>query len=225
MPRHPSHRSAIPTIPVLLLGLLAALPLLAQANTTLTDLPGAVVSANSCYLSSCTLPGTFSALNAIDHQPYSRLSGQHGWNAGDHGSVGDPNWWRIDFGASYSLSSVKLEFGDNLGAYQGYNNVYQLLSSSDGTHWQLIGSGTLTDLTGNLEALTDNYSWTGAERPVARWLEYRVVGGSHWSELSEISVTGTPYTAAVPEPGSYALMSAGLLAMGWLSRRRSQAGR
>jgi len=198
----------------------------AQADTVLTNLPAAVASANSCYLSICDLPGTFSAANAIDHQPYSRITGQHGWNAGDYGSAGDPNWWRLDFGALYAIASVKLEFGDNLGAYQGYTNLYQLRGSSDGTNWQLLASGTLTDLTdltdltGNTEALTDQYGWAGNAQPVARWLEYRVVGGSHWSELSEISATGTLYTGVVPEPASYALMAAGLLAISLFARRR-----
>lgn len=192
----------------------------AQADTVLTDLPAAVASANSCYLSICDQLGSFSAANAIDHQPYSRITGQHGWNAGDHGSAGDPNWWRIDFGALYAIASVKLEFGDNLGAYQGYTNLYQLRGSSDGTNWQLLGSGTMTDLTGNTEALTDQYGWAGAAQPVARWLEYRVIGGSHWSELSEISATGTLYTGVVPEPASSALMAAGLLAIGLFARRK-----
>ncbi len=190
----------------------------AHADVELTDLPGVVATANSCYLSACNVPGLFVAANAIDNLAYLPGSGGHGWSAGDHGSAGDPNWLRVDFGAVYALSNTELRFHDNAGAWQGYTNLYELRGSVDGLVWQTLGSGTLTDLTGNTAALTDSYAWSGAARPLARWLEYRVVGGTHWSALDEINAMGSP--AAVPEPGSWALFGAGLACVGALSRRR-----
>lgn len=166
---------------------------LALADAELTDLPGVVASANSCYLSACDVPGTFSAGNAIDNQRYLPGTGGHAWNAGSHGTAGSPNWLRVDLGSLYSLSSVDLRFNDNAGAWQGYTNVYELRSSGD------------------------SFQWAGNARPVARWLEYRVVGGSHWSALDEINAMGSP--SAVPEPASYALMALGLLAIGLHTRR------
>jgi hypothetical protein len=190
----------------------------AWADVELTDLPGVTTSANACYLSACGVAGTFTDPNIIDNLPYIPGTGGHGWSAGDHGSVADPNWVRVDFGAAYLISSVDLRFHDNAGAWQGYTNVYELRGSSDSSTWQLLGSGTLTDLTGNVAALTDNYAWAGAARPVARWLEYRVVGGSHWSALDEINAMGSP-AAPVPEPSSAALWAAaGALGL-WLRRR------
>jgi hypothetical protein len=193
----------------------------AHADVELTDLPGAVATANSCYLAPCDGPGLFVAANAIDNQPYLSGASGHGWGAGDHGTPGDPNWLRVDFGAVYAISSTELRFVDNGGAWQGYTNVYELRGSVDGLAWQSLGSGTLTDLTGNTAALTDSYAWSGEARPLARWLEYRVVGGTHWSALDEINAMGTP--AAVPEPGSWALWGAGLAAVTAVGRRRRPA--
>jgi F5/8 type C domain len=199
-----------------------AAPTWALADVELTNLPGVTTSANSCYLTACGVAGTFSDVNIIDNQAYLPGVGGHGWSAGDHGTAGNPNWVRVDFGAAYLISSVDLRFHDNAGAWQGYTNVYELRGSSNGSNWQLLGSGTLTDLTGNVAALTDNYMWAGAARPVARWLEYRVVGGSHWSALDEINAMGAP-VAAVPEPGTVAMWSvAGVMGL-WLRRRAARA--
>jgi hypothetical protein len=198
----------------------------AHGDVELTDLPGVTTSANSCYLTACGMAGAFSDRNVIDNLPYVPGFGGHGWSAGDHGTPGDPNWVRVDFGAAYVISSVDLRFHDNAGAWQGYTNVYELRGSTNAntsaSTWQVLGSGTLIDLTGNVAALTDNYVWAGAAKPVARWLEYRVVGGSHWSALDEINAMGSP-AAAVPEPGSAALWATAA-GMAWLLRRRVRPG-
>ena len=145
--------------------------------------------------------------------------GGHAWSAGDHGTAADPNWLRVDFGAVYALSSAELRFIDNAGAWQGDTNVYELRTSVDSVSWQLVGSGTLIDLAGDTAALINSYTWAGANLPLARWLEYRAVGGSHWSALDEINAMGAP-AAAVPEPGTWAMLGAGLAGVGLLTRRR-----
>jgi F5/8 type C domain len=212
--RHILHQTLFAAVAAVAMGTSS----MAWADVELTDMPGVTTSANSCYLSACGVTGTFTDLNIIDNLPYIPGTGGHGWSAGDHGTAANPNWVRVDFGAAYLISSVDLRFHDNSGAWQGYNNVYELRGSTDASSWQLLGSGTLTDLTGNVAALTDNYMWAGAARPVARWLEYRVVGGSHWSALDEINAMGSP-AAPVPEPGSAALWAtAGALGL-WLRRR------
>lgn len=198
-----------------------ALASTAWADVELTDLPGVSTSASACYLQTCGVPGTFSDRNVIDNKFYLPGSGGNGWSGGTHGTAANPQWVRVDFGAAYLLSSMDLRFHDNAGAWQGYTNVYELRGSVNASTWQLLGSGTLTDLTGNVAALTDNYTWAGAARPVARWLEYRVVGGSHWAALDEMNAMGSP--SAVPEPGTWALMVAGGLCTVWRSRRQAAA--
>ena len=189
-----------------------------HADVELTDLPGVVASANSCYLSACNAPGLFVAANAIDNLVYLPNSGGRGWSAGDHGTAADPNWLRVDFGATYLLSSTDLRFAYNGGNWSGYTNVYELRSSLDGSQWQTIAGGTFVD--GSIAGTQSSFAWTGIDRPIARWVEYRVVGGSHWSALDEINVMGSPAIAAVPEPSSWGLMALGLLSVGaWVRRR------
>ncbi len=193
----------------------------AWADVELTDLPGVTSSASACYLQACGTANPFSDRNVIDNRFYAPSTGAGVWSGGTHGTAGSPQWVRVDFGAAYLISSVDLRFGDNGGAWQGYTNVYELRGSVNASTWQPLGSGTLTDLTGNVAALTDSYTWAGATRPVARWLEYRVVGGSHWAALDEINAMGSP--SAVPEPGTWALMVAGGMFTVWQSRRRAAA--
>lgn len=189
-----------------------------HADVELTDLPGVAASANSCYLSACDVPGLYVAANAIDNLVYSPSTGGHAWNAGDAGTLGDANWLRVDFGATYSLSSTDLRFAYNGGNWAGYSNVYELRSSVDGSQWQTIAGGTFVD--GSIAGTQSSFAWTGIDRPIARWVEYRVVGGSHWSALDEINVMGSPAIAAVPEPSSWGLMALGLLSVGaWVRRR------
>ena len=107
------------------------------------------------------------------------------WSKCEPGHAGAANGVRVDFGSTYLISSVDLRFPDNGGAWQGYNNAYELRASSDGSAWQLLGSGTLTDFTGNVAALIDDCAFAGATRPVARWLEDRAAGvrtGRRWTK-------------------------------------------
>lgn len=197
-------------------GLALALP---TGPVSLTDLPGVTATASSCYQSSDCAPGRWSAVNVFDNLAYVAGVGGNAWNAGTWASAAAPAWVRVDLGGLAQIDSVTLRFTDNQGGWNGYENVYELRGSADGQAWTLLGRGTLVDITGNPDALGDTHSWAAGSQPTLRLLEYRVVGGRHWAALDEMDVTGTAVTA-VPEPGAWALMAAGLVALPWLARRR-----
>ncbi|MDT7833812.1 discoidin domain-containing protein [Aquabacterium sp. OR-4] len=195
----------------------------ASGPVTLTELPGVSATASSCYQSSDCAPGRWSAVNVFDHLAYAPGVGGNAWNAGTWASASAPAWVRVDLGRQALIERVSLRFTDNRGGWNGYTNVYELRGSADGQAWQLLGSGTLVDITGNADALTDTHQWAAGSQPLLRALEYRVVGGSHWAALDEMEVLGTPLSA-VPEPGHAALLASGLGALAWLARRRGPRG-
>ncbi len=212
----PLRRALVPAA----VAIAALTPSLSQA-LELTDLPGVVASANRCYLNaSCHPDGPWAAANVIDNLPHDG-TGNHAWNAGEYGSVGAPQWVRLDFGASYQLQGVDLSFTYNV-QYPNYTNVYQVLTSLDGVSWSLAANGTLYD-SANAALRNNTWSWAEGTGPVTRFVEYRVIGGSHWATLGEISVQGV--AAPVPEPASAAMALAGLGLTGWLARRRTRAAR
>lgn len=198
-------------------------PGLAQALATgpvsLTDLSGVTATASSCYQSADCAPGPFAAANVLDNRVYLPGTGGNAWNAGTWASTAAPAWVRVDLGRLALIDSVTLRFTDNQGAWNGYSNAYELRGSADGQAWQLLGSGTLVDLAGNADALSDTHQWAVGAQPTLRLLEYRVVGGSHWAALDEMDVMGTA-VSAVPEPGAWALLAGGL---GLLARRARTA--
>jgi hypothetical protein len=170
------------------------------ATIELTDLPGIAVSANSF-----TSPGG-EPTNAIDNKDY--LDGQFSWVAGDHGTPDDPNWLQLDFGSDFYLMGVEVRgiFNEELPWFWGNNNVFNLWAQQDGGAWVAIGDGDIQDSAD--PALRDKtFGYLPGAQPLARYLRYEVVGGSHWSYLGEINVQG----ATVPEPCTIASAAAGLL--------------
>lgn len=200
---------------------IAGLAPAASQALDLTTLPGIAASANSCYLNPTCATGTvWAAANVIDGLDYDQ-TGDHSWNSGTWASAAAPQWVRLDFGSSYQLETAELRFTYNGAAYAGYTNVYEFRTSLDGLSWQVVASGTLVDSSD--DALRNNtWTWAPGSGPVARYVEYRVVGGSHWAALGEMTVSGVP--AAVPEPTTTAMLLAGLAAMGLTARRRIKRG-
>ncbi len=147
----------------------------------LTDLPGIAVSANS-NSGAGGEPG-----NAIDNIDY---QGAPSWVAGDHGALENPNWLQLDFGASFSIANVEVHGIDNNGRFLGYDNVFNLLASQDSITWEAIGSGVVQD-SSRADLRDESFSFAAGAQPLARYLRYEVVGGSHWSYLGEINVQGT----------------------------------
>lgn len=73
------------------------------------------------------------------------------------------------------------------------------------------------------------FVFSGDQQPLARYLRYTRVDGRDWGYMAEMEVQGHVPAPSVPEPGTYAMLAAGLAAMGLVARRRavltSQAGR
>jgi hypothetical protein len=211
----PLQTSALRTLPAAL-ALAAACASHAQA-TELTALPGIVASANACYLNANCTPGTaWAAANVIDGVD-DDLTGNHSWSAGTWAGAGAPQWVRLDFGSTYQLEVAELRFTYNGPAYAGYFNNYEFRTSLDGVSWHVAASGSLID-SADAALRNNTWTWTAGSGPVARYVEYRVISGSHWAALGEMRVLGE--VAAVPEPGTTAMLLAGLAALGLLTRRR-----
>ena len=197
------------------LSLATSLALPAHA-LVLTQLPGVVASASSCYLNAgCSAANDWSAAKILDGRDYD-LTGRYAWSAGNHGTAGAPAWVRLDLGALYSLESAELRFTYNNGGWNGYSNVYQLRASADASNWVVVASGTLVD-SSNPAAVNNTFAWAAGSGPVARYVEYRVIGGTHWAALGDMRLEGV---SAVPEAGSASLLLVGLLALSAVIAKR-----
>ena len=204
-----------------LLPAMLALSLAPAHALELTELPGVVASASGCYLNSgCNPSQDWSAAKIIDGMDYS-ISGSHAWNAGTWATSNSPQWVRLDFGGLYRLEGAELRFTYNGGNFAGYTNVYEFRFSGDGLGWQVAASGTLVDSADPVQ-LNDSWAWTTGTGPLARYVEYRVVGGSHWAALGEMNVQGI--AAPVPEPSTAVMTLAGLALAGMTARRRLKRG-
>jgi hypothetical protein len=136
------------------------------------------------------------------------------WNAGDHGTVSDPNWLVVDLGTSFNVTAIDLYFSPPDGLYLGFTTNYNVYFGDDNVSWNWVGTGQFVDE--DPSKITDHFSF-GSVGQSMRYVKYEVDGGTHWSSISEISIWADGVEGGgeepVPEPATVLLFGIGLVGM------------
>ncbi|MDB6000608.1 MAG: OmpA/MotB [Rhizobacter sp.] len=216
------------------LALVALAPLNAHANIySGVDFP-AGISSFADTVSSYNPPDT-----ATDKAPSAANSDtDHALGAPDYVSGGGcTNVATCTFASLGNGGSMTVKFTDNfltgggnskedLHVFEVGPSVEAMLVeiSKDGSNWISVGSvaGSVSGI--DLDAFgfgkTDFFSYVRLTDVYADSYS-KGGGGSSGADIDAIgAVSSAPITAAVPEPGTYALMLAGLGLVGWISKRR-----
>ena len=137
--------------------------------------------------------------NASSSEAVRALDGnwETNWAAPGPGSPDDPYWLQVDLQKSYKVDQIVLVFAQNPD-FSGYNNVYNLYSSANGTDWKLIQSGTLV-VSGDRDPTVYVANISLTPSPAIRYVKYEVVGGNYpWASIFELEIWGNPTPVTPP---------------------------
>lgn len=130
-------------------------------------------------------------------------------------TTGEPAWLVFDLGAAYDLTAALVwQYNVDFGLDRGVRGIAVALSA-DGIGFTQVLEGTLAKADG-LPAAAQTLQLNGAARYVRFDLRNNYGDQYTWTGLSEVRFDG----AAVPEPGSWAMMIGGFGMIGAALRRR-----
>ena len=126
--------------------------------------------------------------------------------------------WRN--GGNASAQSMVLEFGlgasfGTVGTWAAPGGAFSWTSPVTGATAAAV-DGNTAGLVGGLGGTVSGLDWTNGQTLWLRWVERNDTGNDHGLAIDDLSLTVT----AVPEPSAWALMLAGLAAVGFVARRR-----
>ncbi|MDR7273927.1 DUF1996 domain-containing protein [Catenuloplanes atrovinosus] len=162
------------TLGVALLGLLSTYLVVTTATANAAE---ALLSQGRTAAASSTESGTFPASAAVDGNRGTR------WSS----AAADPQWLRVDLGASATISRVALSWE------AAYARGFQIQTSADGNTWTTVH--TATNATGGNQSITIN----GTGRYVRLYTTARATayGVSVW-EFEVFGAGGAPATSLPP---------------------------
>jgi hypothetical protein len=125
--------------------------------------------------------------------------------------------WRNGGNTSAQTMVLEYGYGATFGAVSAWlapGGSFDFTSPVTGATAAAV-AGNSTGLVAGLGG-TVNTSWAAGDTLWLRWVERNDVGNDHGLAIDDVSFS----VSAVPEPGSLALLLAGIAAVGFLSRRR-----
>lgn len=141
-----------------------------------------------------------------------------GFNIGFNGEQ-----WRDGGSATPAAHKMTLEYGfgatfATVGTWTAPGGNFDwsspvIANKSNGATVDGNGAGKVTGLGGTVAT-----TWAANDTLWVRWVEKNDTGADHGLAIDNVNLT--VMAAAVPEPSSYALMLAGLCAMGFVAKRR-----